>query len=110
MELSEPMMLAPRQELLAARPGRPAGANESSFADFKGELADKGFLVAAADDLIAWARTGSLMWMQFLLPCCAIEMMQMAMPRYVVERFSFAPRTSPQQSNVMIVSATLCNK
>ena len=46
------------------------------------ELADKGFLVAAADDLIIWARTGSLMWMTFGLACCAIEMMQMSMPRY----------------------------
>jgi NADH-quinone oxidoreductase subunit B len=58
------MIFAPRRELLAARPGRPAGSNGPSFADFKGELADKGFLVAAAADLIAWARTGSLMWMQ----------------------------------------------
>ena len=55
MELSEPAILAPRQELSAVRPKRPAGANEPSFADFRGELADKGFLVAAADDLIAWA-------------------------------------------------------
>ena len=30
------------------------------------------------------------MWMQFGLACCAIEMMQMAMPRYDVERFGFA--------------------
>ena len=27
------------------------------------QLADKGFITAAADDLITWARTGSLMWM-----------------------------------------------
>ena len=36
MELSEPAILAPLQELLAVRPKRPAGANEPSFADFKG--------------------------------------------------------------------------
>jgi NADH:ubiquinone oxidoreductase subunit B-like Fe-S oxidoreductase len=40
------------------------------------ELADKGFLVASADALINWARTGSLMWMTFGLACCAVEMMQ----------------------------------
>ena len=74
------------------------------------ELAEKGFLVAAADDLIAWARTGSLMWMQFGLACCAIEMMQMSMPRYDAERFGFAPRASPRQSDVMIVAGTLTNK
>src|SRR5260370_36211789 len=36
----------------------------------------------SADNLITWARTGSLMWMTFGLACCAIEMMQMSMPRY----------------------------
>jgi hypothetical protein len=56
------------------------------------------------------ARSGSLMWMTFGLACCAIEMMQMAMPRYDAERFGFAPRASPRQSDVMIVAGTLCNK
>src|SRR6476660_2160531 len=106
MELSEPAILTQREGFVAARPGRPVGANAPFSADLKGELADKGFLVAAADDLIAWARTGSLMWMQFGLACCAIEMMQMAMPRYDVERFGFAPRASPRQSDVMIVAGT----
>ena len=110
MELSEPVILTQGEGFVAARPGRPVGANDPFSADLKGELADKGFLVAAADDLIAWARTGSLMWMQFGLACCAIEMMQMAMPRYDVERFGFAPRASPRQSDVMIVAGTLCNK
>jgi len=50
------------------------------------------------------------MWMTFGLACCAIEMMQMAMPRYDAERFGFAPRASPRQSDVMIVAGTLCNK
>ena len=50
------------------------------------------------------------MWMQFGLACSAIEMMQMAMPRYDVERFGLAPRASPRQSDVMIVAGTLCNK
>jgi NADH-quinone oxidoreductase subunit B len=74
------------------------------------QLADKGFVTAAADDLITWARTGSLMWMTFGLACCAIEMIQAAMPRYDVERFGFAPRASPRQSDVMIVAGTLVNK
>ena len=74
------------------------------------ELSDKGFLVTAADDLITWARTGSLMWMTFGLACCAVEMMQMSMPRYDAERFGFAPRASPRQSDVMIVAGTLTNK
>jgi NADH-quinone oxidoreductase B subunit len=60
--------------------------------------------------LITWARTGSLMWMTFGLACCAVEMMQVSMPRYDVERFGFAPRASPRQSDVMIVAGTLTNK
>ena len=64
------------------------------FTEVNAELADKGFLVTTTDDLITWARTGSLMWMQFGLACCGVEMMQVAMPRYDVERFGFAPRGS----------------
>jgi NADH-quinone oxidoreductase subunit B len=37
------------------------------FTEINSELADKGFLVTTTDDLITWARTGSLMPMQFLL-------------------------------------------
>ena len=110
MELSGPAIVAPDQELIAARAREARGADDPYFAGINGELADKGFLVAAADDLIAWARTGSLMWMTFGLACCAVEMMQMSMPRYDVERFGVAPRASPRQSDLIIVSGTLTNK
>ena len=86
--------------------GRPVGANDPYFLEVNHELSDKGFFVTATDDLITWARTGSLMWMTFGLACCAVEMMQMSMPRYDAERFGFAPRASPRQSDVMIVAAT----
>ena len=74
------------------------------------ELADKGYLLTNAEDLVNWARTGSLFWMTFGLACCAVEMMHTAMPRYDAERFGFAPRASPRQSDVMIVAGTLTNK
>src|SRR5215216_1905372 len=88
----------------------PPMSDDYFFAGLSNELNDKGFFVTAADDLITWARSGSLMWMTFGLACCAIEMMQMAMPRYDAERFGFAPRASPRQSDVMIVAGTLTNK
>jgi NADH-quinone oxidoreductase subunit B len=66
-------------------------AGRCVFRRVNDELADKGFLTTT-DDLINWARTGSLMWMTFGLACCAVEMMQMSMPRYDLERFGFAPR------------------
>jgi NADH-quinone oxidoreductase subunit B len=74
------------------------------------QFSNNGFLVTSLDGLVAWARTGSLMWMTFGLACCAVEMMQMSMPRYDAERFGFAPRGSPRQSDVMIVAGTLTNK
>ena len=86
------------------------GGGRPYFLSVNDRLADKGFLVTTADELINWARTGSLMWMTFGLACCAVEMMQASMPRYDVERFGFAPRGSPRQSDVMIVAGTLTNK
>ena len=104
-------MVAPAPRgILDPRTGQPVGADDSFFISVNNELADKGFIVAAADDLITWARTGSLMWMTFGLACCAVEMMQMSMPRYDAERFGFAPRASPRQSDVMIVSGTVTYK
>jgi len=88
--------------------GNPA--ETEYFAGLNDELADKGFVVANLEDLINWARTGSLWWMSFGLACCAVEMMHSGTPRYDVERFGFAPRGSPRHSDVMIVAGTLTNK
>jgi NADH-quinone oxidoreductase subunit B len=74
------------------------------------ELQDKGFLLTSTEDIINWARNGSLHWMTFGLACCAVEMMHTSMPRYDLERFGTAPRASPRQSDLMIVAGTLTNK
>ena len=74
------------------------------------DLQDKGFLVTSTEDVINWARTGSLHWMTFGLACCAVEMMHTSMPRYDLERLGTAPRASPRQSDLMIVAGTLTNK
>ena len=88
-----------------------AGANkELATSSLNRELQDKGFLLTSAEDIINWARTGSLHWMTFGLACCAAEMMHSAMPRYDLERFGTAPRASPRQSDLMIVAGTLTNK
>jgi NADH-quinone oxidoreductase subunit B len=94
----------------AAVEGYDPKAHDPFFDGVSQQLADKGFITAGVDDLITWARTGSLMWMTFGLACCAVEMMQASMPRYDLERYGFAPRASPRQSDVMIVAGTLVNK
>ena len=90
--------------------GQIMRADDPFFNELSGNLTDQGFVVAAYEDLIQWARTGSLMWMTFGLACCAVEMMHTNMPRYDLERFGVAPRASPRQSDVMIVAGTLTNK
>jgi NADH-quinone oxidoreductase subunit B len=75
-----------------------------------GEVDDKGFLVAKLDDVVNWARTGSLWPMTFGLACCAVEMMHTIGARYDLDRFGIFPRASPRQSDLMIVAGTLCNK
>src|SRR5271154_7535337 len=111
MGLNPDTLVAPRRQgVLDPASGKPLGATDPFFGNVSDELADKGFLVTSTDDLIQWARTGSLMWMSFGLACCAVEMMQVSMPRYDVERFGAAPRASPRQSDVMIVAGTLTNK
>ena len=77
------------------------------FKDLAKDFAEKGFITTSTDNLINWARTGSLHWMTFGLACCAVEMMQTSMPRYDLERFGAAPRASPRQSDVMIVALSL---
>ena len=68
------------------------------------------FMVTKVDELVNWARKGSLWPMTFGLACCAVEMMHSATSRYDMERFGMVFRASPRQSDVMIVAGTLTNK
>ena len=74
------------------------------------ELQQKGFLLSNLENLVDWARTGSLWPMTFGLACCAVEMIHAYMSRYDLDRFGVIPRPSPRQSDVMIVAGTLTNK
>jgi NADH-quinone oxidoreductase subunit B len=71
---------------------------------------NKGFLLTKLDDVVSWARAGSLWPMTFGLACCAVEMMQAASSRYDMDRFGMLFRPSPRQSDLMIVAGTLTNK
>ena len=69
-----------------------------------------GFVITKLDDLVNWARSGSLWPVTFGLACCAVEMMHAAAARYDLDRFGMMFRASPRQADVMIVAGTLCNK
>ena len=74
------------------------------------EITNRGFVIASADKLFNWARSGSLWPMTFGLACCAVEMMHSAASRYDMDRYGMLFRPSPRQSDVMIVAGTLTNK
>jgi NADH-quinone oxidoreductase subunit B len=89
----------------------PAGAEQDQLLGaVTNEISNRGFVIAQADKLVNWARTGSLWPMTFGLACCAVEMMQAASSRYDMDRFGLLFRPSPRQSDVMIVAGTLTNK
>src|SRR5665213_3527909 len=70
----------------------------------------KGFITTTLEEVVGWARGGSMWPMSFGLACCAVEMMHCAAARYDLDRFGIIYRPSPRQSDVMIVAGTLCNK
>ena len=79
-------------------PGQVVMPDQAYFDAVRGEVNDKGFLVASTEDLFQWARTGSLWWMTFGLACCAVEMIHVNMPRYDMEPVSYTHLPSPRDS------------
>ena len=66
------------------------------FKQLAKDFADKGFITTSLDNLVNWARTGSLHWMTFGLACCAVEMMHVGTPRYDVESCLLYTSPSPR--------------
>ena len=62
------------------------------------------------DELINWARAGSLWPVTFGLACCAIEMMAAGAARNDLDRFGIIFRASPRQADCLIVAGTLTYK
>src|SRR5947199_279988 len=72
IETRDPVIAPPAKGIIDPNTGKPVGGNDPFYLTINDQLADKGFLVTATDELITWARTGSLMWMTFGLACSAL--------------------------------------
>jgi NADH dehydrogenase (ubiquinone) Fe-S protein 7 len=69
-----------------------------------------GIILAKSDDLLNWARLNSMWPMGFGIACCAIEMMGAYASNYDVDRFGIIIRSSPRQSDVIIIAGTVTFK
>lgn len=70
-----------------------------------------GVALSTVDQALSWARKSALWPLTFGLACCAIEMMNVGMPRYDISRFGAEVfRPSPRQADLMIVSGTVTRK
>lgn len=82
---------------------------ESISLEEKKELEQNVFF-STLEQLKGWARSNSLWPLTFGLACCAIEMMGTGASHYDLDRFGVIFRTSPRQSDCMIVSGTVTKK
>ena len=92
------------------KPIPPGNEQDKILNAVSDEIVNRGFVIASADKLFNWARSGSLWPMTFGLACCAVEMIHSAASRYDTDRYGMLFRPSPRQSDVMIVAGTLTNK
>ena len=87
--------------------------NETSIATGTPESksGQPGFVFAKLEDVLRWARTGSMWPLLFGLACCAIEMMAVYMPRFDLARFGMEVyRASPRQADLMFVAGRVSRK
>jgi NADH-quinone oxidoreductase subunit B len=74
------------------------------------EELQRNVFMTTLEQVKAWARSNSIYPLTFGLACCAIEMMGVGSSHYDLDRFGSFFRTSPRQSDCMIVSGTVTKK
>ncbi|KAH7572468.1 hypothetical protein JRO89_XS04G0261300 [Xanthoceras sorbifolium] len=75
-----------------ARPLPPSASGQPAGLSKEAE-----YVISKVDDLMNWARRGSIWPMTFGLACCALEMMHAGGARYDLDRFGIIFRPSPRQ-------------
>lgn len=86
---------------------------ELDFKDLTPEMVaelEKTVAFGKVEELKAWSRSNSIFPLTFGLACCAIEMMATGSSHYDLDRSGSFFRTSPRQSDCMIVSGTVTKK
>jgi len=69
------------------------------------------FVVPKLDEFLSWEQSTALWPMTMGIACCDIELMRLVSPRYDTARFGAEVfRSSPRQSDLMIVSGRVSNK
>ncbi len=69
-----------------------------------------GFITTTLDKLLRWGRSRSMWPCQAGLACCSLEMMTAGSARYDFDRFGIMFRSSPRQSDVLIVPGPITRK
>ena len=67
-------------------------------------------LFSTVDGIINWSRKSALWPETFGIACCAIEMIAAGCSRYDLDRFGVVFRSSPRQSDLMIIAGTVTKK
>ena len=62
------------------------------------------------DTLLNLGKEHSLWYLLFATACCGIELMQTGASKFDVDRFGMIPRSTPRQSDLMIVAGTITHK
>ena len=84
--------------------------NNENLTEQQWKEVERSVILASWEQVKGWAQSSSLYPMTFGLACCAIEMMGVGSAHYDLDRFGSFFRTSPRQSDVMIVSGTVTKK
>jgi NADH-quinone oxidoreductase subunit B len=69
-----------------------------------------GFITTTLDKLLRWGRSRSLWPVNAGIACCSMEMMTTGAARYDFDRFGIMFRSSPRQSDVLIVPGPITKK
>ena len=84
----------------------------ANYDQMEKHISKNGFLITKVNDLINWARSGSLWPMSFGLACCAVEMMHAAASRYDMDRYGMLFRPSVfkfLQRRLAMLETCLCD-